>query len=95
MSAPVRSAQATRWYRSRARQRPVSTEQSKEMADSAWIISSRLMAGVLLYAGLGWLLSLWIGHRPLLIAVGMVVGLGLSYYLVFSGLARDAKRDKE
>lgn len=52
------------------------------------------MAGVLLYAGLGWLLSLWIGHRPLLIAAGMAVGLALSYYLVFSGLARDAKRDK-
>lgn len=65
------------------------------MADSAWAISSRLIAGILLYAGLGWLLSLWIGHRPLLIAAGMLVGLGLSYYMVFSSLAREAKQDQE
>ena len=56
------------------------------MSDAAWIISSRLIAGMLLYAGLGWLLSLWLGHADVLIAVGALLGLGLSFFLVFRQL---------
>ncbi|NDG94958.1 MAG: AtpZ/AtpI family protein [Actinobacteria bacterium] len=43
----------------------------------------------MLYAGIGWLISLWWGNRPALIAIGAFVGLGLSYYLIFTGLARE------
>lgn len=95
MSAPVRPPEIDRWYRSGARRRPVTVDQSREMADSAWIIASRLMAGILLYAGIGFVLSLWVGHRALLVSVGLVVGLALSYYLVFVGINRGAKRGKE
>ena len=56
------------------------------MSDAAWIISSRLIAGLLLYAGLGWLLSRWFGHSDIFIAVGALVGLGLSFFLVFRQL---------
>jgi F0F1-type ATP synthase assembly protein I len=93
MSAPVQYQRAGRWYRSRARGGPVTASQAEEMSNSAWLISSRLIAGVVLYAGLGWILSLWVGHRALLISVGMLVGLSLSFYLVFSSLARSAKAD--
>jgi hypothetical protein len=49
------------------------------------------MAGLILYTGLGWLLSLWLGHRGVLMAIGALVGLGLSYYLIFTGLSRENK----
>jgi hypothetical protein len=32
---------------------------------------------------------LWWGNRSALIAIGAFVGLGLSYYLIFTGLARE------
>gem|GEM_PF-6906075 len=42
-----------------------------------------------LYTGLGFVLSLWLGHRSLFMAVGALIGLGLSYYLIFTGLSRE------
>ena len=50
--------------------------------DTAWIIVSHLTTGILMYAGIGWLLSLWLGHAPLLIAVGALLGMFLSIYLI-------------
>jgi F0F1-type ATP synthase assembly protein I len=61
------------------------------MDNAAWIISSRLIAGLILYTGLGFLVSLWLGNRPLFMALGALTGLGLSYYLIFTGLARENK----
>ena len=51
-------------------------------ANTAWIIMSHLLTGILLYAGLGWLLSLWLGNAPLLIAAGALIGMFLSLYLI-------------
>jgi hypothetical protein len=48
-----------------------------------------LMAGIGLYAGLGWFISLWVGYRGPLIAIGALVGLGLAYTLIFRGLAHE------
>ncbi|MDA2987665.1 MAG: AtpZ/AtpI family protein [Actinomycetota bacterium] len=62
------------------------------MDNAAWTISSRMIAGIVLYAGLGWVISLWWGNRSALIAIGAFVGLGLSYYLIFSGLARENRQ---
>ncbi len=53
------------------------------------------MAGLLLYTGLGWLLSLWLGHQQLLMALGAMVGLGLGYYLMFVSLAKETRDDEE
>jgi F0F1-type ATP synthase assembly protein I len=79
------------WYRSRAQSISGNAPQrtAPSMDNTAWIISSRLMAGLILYTGLGWLLSLWLGHRGVLMAIGALVGLGLSYYLIFTGLSRE------
>jgi ATP synthase protein I len=83
------------WYRSRQRSTPASSlsqrapQPSPAMDNAAWTISSRMIAGIVLYAGLGWLISLWWGNRSALIAIGAFVGLGLSYYLIFTGLARE------
>ena len=44
------------------------------------------MAGLLLYTGLGWLASRWLGHQAELMAIGAIIGLGLSFVLVISSL---------
>ncbi|MFM8894862.1 MAG: hypothetical protein ACKOE2_05645 [Actinomycetales bacterium] len=62
------------------------------MADPAWTIVSRIAAGLLLYTGLGWLISQWVGHTSTLMAVGAMVGLGLSMYVVIAGLNRDGSK---
>lgn len=43
---------------------------------------SHLLTGILVYAGLGWLLSLWLGNAPLLIGAGALIGMFLSLYLI-------------
>lgn len=92
MSAPTSNPRRTGWYRSRAGQR-VTLEQSRELSDSAWTISSRIMAGLLLYTGLGWLASRWLGHQAALMAIGALVGLGLSFVLVISSLKHEQAQD--
>ncbi len=95
MSAPERSARPSGWYRSRARARTVSMDDARRMSNSAWATSSRLMSGLILYTGLGWLLSRWVGHQALLMALGAMVGLGLAFYLLFTNLAREAREDEK
>ncbi|MEY4137487.1 MAG: hypothetical protein RL205_1615 [Actinomycetota bacterium] len=59
------------------------------MADSAWTITSRLISGLIIYTAIGWLVSLWVGHQAVLMAIGALVGLGLSYFLIFKALRKD------
>ena len=93
LDQPEGSLGDPQWYRSRARSitgnAPV--REFAAMDNAAWIISSRLIGGLILYTGLGFVLSLWLGHRSLFMAVGALVGLGLSYYLIFTGLSRENK----
>lgn len=70
-------------------------DDARRMSDSAWTTSSRLISGLILYTGLGWLVSRWVGNQGLLMAIGAMVGLGLSYYLVFTSLAREARGDQQ
>ena len=51
------------------------------------------MAGLLLYTGLGWLASRWLGHQAALMAIGALVGLGLSFVLVISSLKHEQAQD--
>jgi len=91
-AAPRHFPPRSGWYGSAAGTKSLSLEDSRALADSAWTISSRIAAGLILYTGLGWLLSLWIGHQALLMAVGAMFGLALSYILIFGGLAKENKR---
>ena len=89
----ARQRSATGWYGSRAQRDAVSAlptvaENHRLMDNTAWVTSSRLISGIIIYAGLGWLLSLWLGHRPVFVAVGAMIGLGLSFYLIFEDLGR-------
>lgn len=93
MSAPRRNALRRGWYGSSAQKRTVTLDDARRMSNSAWANSSRMITGLLLYTGLGWLVSLWVGHRALLMAIGAIVGLALSYYLVFVSLAHEERED--
>ena len=94
MTAPAPQTLSFGWYRSGAGTGSVPVAPSRGMADSAWSITSRIISGLLLYTGLGWLISRWVGHQSLLMAVGALVGLALAYVLVFRGLARDARAEQ-
>lgn len=48
-----------------------------------WAAFGYLVAGVLVYGLLGWLLSVWLNH-DYWIPIGLLVGLGLGMYMVFA-----------
>ncbi len=50
-------------------------------------VLSLMLAGPVLYGGVGWLLDAWL-HTSWLLLVGVMVGLGLSVYLVISRYGR-------
>ena len=81
------------WYRSGSSRPSLTGDDARRLSESAWTVVSRLIAGVILYAGIGWLLSIWLGHRDLLIAVGAMMGIGLAMYTIVRGLTSEGDRD--
>ncbi len=63
--------------------------------NSAWIIVSHLLTGILLYGFIGWVLSVWIGHRPLLMAGGAMIGMFLAIYLIYRRLEAGTPEPKK
>jgi F0F1-type ATP synthase assembly protein I len=49
--------------------------------NAGWTIFSYLLAGMLFYGGVGWLISHWT-HLAVIFPVGMIVGLGLAIVLI-------------
>ena len=56
-------------------------EPSARGAEMVWSIIGTLVAGVLAWGGIGWLLDRWLGTR-FLVAVGVVVGMAGAFYLI-------------
>jgi F0F1-type ATP synthase assembly protein I len=50
-------------------------------ADVVWSILGTLVAGVLAWGGIGWLLDRWLGTRYL-VALGVLVGAAGAFYLI-------------
>ena len=50
-------------------------------ADLVWSILGTLLAGVLAWGFIGWLLDQWLGTR-FLVAVGIIVGMAGAMYLI-------------
>ena len=50
-------------------------------AEMVWSIIGTLVAGVLAWGGIGWLLDRWLGTRYL-VAVGILVGMAGAFYLI-------------
>ena len=70
-----------RWMRTPVTDEHVHRE-GWDSANTGWIIMSHLLTGIVVYAGLGALLSLWLGRAPLLIGGGALLGMFLSLYLI-------------
>jgi F0F1-type ATP synthase assembly protein I len=56
-------------------------EPSGPGADVVWSILGTLIAGVLAWGGIGWLLDRWLGTR-FLVAIGVLVGAAGAFYLI-------------
>jgi hypothetical protein len=52
-----------------------------------WAILSYLVAGMVIYGGIGWLIGWWT-HLPWLFGIGMVVGVALGTALVIFRVSR-------
>ena len=59
----------------------------REFADVAWSVPSYLLSGMIIWGGVGWLLSTWTG-QDWLIPIGLVVGVALAVYLVYVKYSR-------
>lgn len=62
--------------------RPPGSRNSRSEYDGAWDIIAYLLSGMLLWGGAGWLLDRWLGVRGF-VAVGLLLGAGMSTYLVY------------
>lgn len=57
-------------------------------------VSSHMISGILVYGGLGWLLSRWFGNESLFIAGGVLLGAAFSTYLVIIRLRQMPEPDQ-
>jgi ATP synthase protein I len=57
------------------------TGQRGSGGNASWTIFSYLLAGMVAYGGIGWLIGHWTGH-PLIFPLGMLAGLALSIGVV-------------
>jgi ATP synthase protein I len=66
--------------------RPAS-EQPPPRADEGWRVFSRMIAGMVLYGGIGWLIGHWTGIS-ILFPLGMLFGVVLSVAMIIFRYAR-------
>ena len=93
VSTPASGHHDAQWYRrvaTKASAEPDTLPEGRVSDDAAWSAVSLLTAGILLYGGVGWLLSLWFGHRALYIAAGAIFGVVLAMFMLFRRLGRRA-----
>ncbi|MFP4234330.1 MAG: AtpZ/AtpI family protein [Nitriliruptoraceae bacterium] len=51
--------------------------------DQAYLMQADLLAAILVWAGIGWLLDRALGTRPVLLVIGAIVGYAAGLYLVW------------
>ncbi|WP_214413546.1 AtpZ/AtpI family protein [Sphaerisporangium fuscum] len=57
-------------------------EDGRDFANAAWSIPSTLLAGMLVWGGIGWLLDRWLGVGAFF-PIGIILGVVLAVYLVY------------
>jgi F0F1-type ATP synthase assembly protein I len=55
----------------------------RDAPNVAWTVMNNLIAGILVYGGLGWVIGYFLGAASVGLAIGAVFGLVASTYLVF------------
>jgi ATP synthase protein I len=58
-------------------------------AGTAWSITATLLAGILVWGGIGYLVDRWMGFDGLFLPIGMVVGIAGSLYIVYVRYGRE------
>ena len=69
---------------------------SRPQGGDPWHAFGYLVAGVLMYGGLGWLADRWLG-TSFLVVIGILAGAGLGIYMTiarFDALPRRQKKEK-
>jgi F0F1-type ATP synthase assembly protein I len=61
----------------------------KSTSDDPWAIFGRLVSGILIYGGIGWLVGLWLNKVEMFVAAGSVFGIGLALYMTFKQLSNN------
>jgi ATP synthase protein I len=56
---------------------------------TAWNVIATLLAGMLIWGGLGWLLDRWLDTARLFTAIGLLVGTAGGIYVVYVRYGRD------
>ena len=56
---------------------------------AAWNVTGTLLAGIVVWGGLGYLIDRWVGLEWLFLPIGMLVGVGASIYSVYVRFGRD------
>ncbi|MGI8328953.1 AtpZ/AtpI family protein [Actinomadura scrupuli] len=56
--------------------------ENRAFSNAASAAPATILAGMLVYGGVGWLLSRWL-HVPALLPIGLVLGLVFAFYLVY------------
>ena len=78
----VRPAKATSAVASAGSSRTSSRATGYGSAEVAWSVTSYLLAGMLVWGGVGWLLDRWRGTGPVFLPIGVLVGVAAALYLV-------------
>ncbi|HYF11754.1 MAG TPA: AtpZ/AtpI family protein [Actinomycetota bacterium] len=56
---------------------------------AAWTVTGTLLAGIVVWGGLGYLIDRWVGLEWLFLPIGMLVGISASIYVVYVRFGRD------
>ena len=59
----------------------------KTTSDDPWAIFGRLVSGILIYGGLGWLIGTWVNKVEMFVAAGVILGIALALYMTFKQLS--------
>ncbi len=60
---------------------------------TAWALTGTLVAGILVWGGVGYLLDRLVGFRWLFLPIGMLVGVSASIYLVYLKYGSDERHE--
>jgi ATP synthase protein I len=66
---------------------PAPKQQQPPRADEGWRVFSNMIAGMILYGGVGWLIGHWT-HIPILFPLGMLLGLALALLMIIFRFTR-------
>jgi F0F1-type ATP synthase assembly protein I len=59
----------------------------KTTSDDPWAIMGRLISGILIYGGLGWLIGTWLDNVEVFVAAGAILGVSLALYMTYKQLS--------